>query len=224
MTCIWAWLMVLARRLAFVQPDVETVRSVFPFEQLAHFCDQGPHLQQLVLRQLEEQLDMALGDDQRVALGNGEPVQDRHSCVGAHPNSPLRQAAKWLGVILQYLTAQIAAGAKAIIICEPAANKVYFSPNQLAKGYEVFDRFVMEPNRRIKELLTTHGADLIFHDCGELLDGMVRRFTTLDPVILSLGSSRKLWDDAALVPKSTILYGFCPPNGSTPTRSLAWLR
>jgi uroporphyrinogen-III decarboxylase len=113
-------------------------------------------------------------------------------------------------VILQYLKAQIAAGAKAIIICEPAANKVYFSPNQLAKSYGVFDRFVMEPNRRIKEFLATHGVDLIFHDCGELLDGMVRRFTTLDPVILSLGSSRKLWEDAALVPKTTILYGNLP--------------
>jgi uroporphyrinogen-III decarboxylase len=115
-----------------------------------------------------------------------------------------------MGVILQYSKAQIAAGAKAIIICEPAANKVYFSPNQLAKSYEVFDRFVMQPNRRIKEFLATHGVDLIFHDCGELLDGMVRRLTTLDPVILSLGSSRKLWEDAALVPKTTILYGNLP--------------
>lgn len=113
-------------------------------------------------------------------------------------------------VILEYLKEQIAAGAKAIIICEPAANQVYFSPNQLAKSYEVFERFVMEPNRRIKELLTANGVDLIFHDCGELLDDMVRQFTTLDPVILSLGSSRKLWEDAGLVPKSTILYGNLP--------------
>lgn len=113
-------------------------------------------------------------------------------------------------VILTYLKAQIEAGAKAIILCEPAANKVYFSPNQLAKGYQVFDRYVMEPNRRIRKLLAEAGVDLIFHDCGELLDGMVQRFATLDPAILSLGSSRKLWEDAALFPKSTVLYGNLP--------------
>ena len=115
-----------------------------------------------------------------------------------------------MNAILPYLKAQIAAGAKAIILCEPAANKVYFSPNQLAESYEVFDRYVMEPNRRIKALLDARGVDLIFHDCGELEDEMVRRFSTLDPAIMSLGSSRILWDDAALVPKSTVLYGNLP--------------
>jgi uroporphyrinogen-III decarboxylase len=113
-------------------------------------------------------------------------------------------------VVLQYVEAQVAAGAKAIIICEPAANQVFFSPNQLARSYAVFDHFVMEPNRRIKELLIAHGADLIFHNCGELLDGMVRRFASLDPAILSLGSSRKLWQDAALVSPATVLYGNLP--------------
>lgn len=113
-------------------------------------------------------------------------------------------------VILIYLKAQIEAGAKAIILCEPAANKVFFSPNQLAKGYQVFDRYVMEPNRRVKDLLNDAGVDLIFHDCGELLDGMVQRFGTLDPAIMSLGSSRTLWQDASLLPKSTVLYGNLP--------------
>jgi len=113
-------------------------------------------------------------------------------------------------VILTYLKAQIDAGARAVILCEPAANKVFFSPHQLARSYEIFDRHVMEPNRRIKKLLDEAGVDLIFHDCGELLDGMIRRFVTLDPAILSLGSSRILWEDAALVPKSTVLYGNLP--------------
>ena len=113
-------------------------------------------------------------------------------------------------MILRYLGAQLEAGAKAVIICEPAANKVYFSPNQLAKTYAVFDRFVMEPNRRIKALLAARGVDLIFHNCGELVDGMVSRFASLDPAMMSLGSSRKLWEDAALVPKSTVLYGNLP--------------
>jgi hypothetical protein len=77
-------------------------------------------------------------------------------------------------------------------------------------SYEIFDRYVMQPNRQIKDLLAAHNVDLIFHDCGELLDGMIQRFVTLDPAILSLGGSRLLWQDATLVPKSTVLYGNLP--------------
>jgi hypothetical protein len=39
---------------------------------------------------------------------------------------------------------------------------------------------------------------------------MVRRFATLDPAMMSLGSSRVLWEDAALVPDSTVLFGNLP--------------
>ena len=40
---------------------------------------------------------------------------------------------------------------------------------------------------------------------------MVEQFATrLDPAILSLGSSRTLWEDAALVPKSVVLFGNLP--------------
>lgn len=113
-------------------------------------------------------------------------------------------------VIHRYLDAQLSAGAKAVIVCEPAANLVYFSPKQLATNFAVFDRLVMEPMRRIAARLRDHGADLIFHDCGELTDEMLRRFATLDPAVLSLGSSRKLWEDAALLPKTTVLYGNLP--------------
>ena len=112
--------------------------------------------------------------------------------------------------IKNYLDAQIEAGAKAIILCEPAANKVYFSPNQLAENYDIFDRYVMRFNLAIREQLRFRGVDLIFHDCGELLDGMVHRFATLDPAMISLGSSRLLWEDARLLPKSTVLYGNLP--------------
>ncbi len=115
-----------------------------------------------------------------------------------------------LDAVLFYLKAQIEAGAKAIFICEPAANKVYFSPLQLEESYEVFDRFVMEPNQKIKALLNEHQVDLIFHDCGELTDGMLQRFSRLDPAMLSLGSSRKLWEDARLVAQTTVLYGNLP--------------
>jgi len=112
--------------------------------------------------------------------------------------------------IQKYLDAQMAAGAKAIILCEPAANRVYFSPNQLAASYDIFDRYVMKLNLALRDQLDARGVDLIFHDCGELTDGMVRRFAQLDPAIISLGSSRQLWEDAALLPKSTVLYGNLP--------------
>jgi uroporphyrinogen-III decarboxylase len=109
-----------------------------------------------------------------------------------------------------YLDAQMDAGARAIIVCEPAANRVYFSPNQLAESYEVFDRYVMRYHRALRDRLEARGVDLIFHDCGELEDDMVRRFATLDPAMISLGASRRLWHDATLLPNSTVLYGNLP--------------
>ena len=40
---------------------------------------------------------------------------------------------------------------------------------------------------------------------------MVHAFATrLHPAILSLGSSRKLWEDAAVVPKDVVLFGNLP--------------
>ena len=113
-------------------------------------------------------------------------------------------------IILDYFNAQIDAGAKALIVCEPAANLVYFSPNQLDNSFEIFDRYVTEPMRRIKALLDSRGVDLVFHDCGELTNSMVERFASLDAAMISFGCSRQLWEDAALVPKSTVLYGNLP--------------
>ena len=115
-----------------------------------------------------------------------------------------------LNAILPYVEAQCKAGAKAFIMCEPAANMVYFSPNQLAESYDVFERYVMGPCRRVKAVLDKYGVGLVFHDCGELQDEMVRRFATLEPMILSFGSSRKLWEDAALVPENIVLFGNLP--------------
>jgi uroporphyrinogen-III decarboxylase len=78
-------------------------------------------------------------------------------------------------------------------------------------GSDIFERFVMRPNLRIKQQLASAEVDLIFHDCGELTGSMVEQFASrLDPAILSLGSSRKLWEDAALVPKSVVLFGNLP--------------
>ena len=113
-------------------------------------------------------------------------------------------------VIHRYLKAQIDAGAKAIIVCEPAANLVYFSPKQLDVSHDTFDRLVMEPMRRLCALLRENDVDLVFHDCGELTEGMVRRFATLGAAMISFGSSRRLWEDAAFIPKDTVLYGNLP--------------
>ncbi len=118
----------------------------------------------------------------------------------------LAELAVWRSV-----RAQAAAGARAVIICEPAANIVYLSPKQIEAGADIFERFVMQPGLRLKKELTEAGTDLIFHDCGQLNGGMVKQFAArLDPVILSLGSSRCLWEDAALVPKNVVLFGNLP--------------
>lgn len=112
--------------------------------------------------------------------------------------------------IQHYIKAQIAAGAKAIFICEPAANAVYLSPRQIERGSDIFDHFVMRNLLRIRFLLLENDVDLLFHDCGELTDTMVEQFVRLDPALLSLGSSRKLWEDARLVPQDIVLFGNLP--------------
>ena len=106
---------------------------------------------------------------------------------------------------------QIGHGARAIMICEPAACIAFISPRQLKAGSDIFERAVMEPNLRLKALMEEAGCDLIFHDCGELIGPMVEAFARrLHPVLLSLGSSRKLWEDARLVPRDVVLYGNLP--------------
>jgi uroporphyrinogen-III decarboxylase len=113
-------------------------------------------------------------------------------------------------VIEWSLQKQVDAGARAVVICEPAASTAYISPRQMTGGADTFDRYVMHFNRRLKSVLDQAGADLIFHCCGEITDEILKRFVELDPAILSLGGSRKLWEDAALVPKTTVLFGNLP--------------
>jgi hypothetical protein len=98
-----------------------------------------------------------------------------------------------------------------MMICEPAACTAFISPRQLKAGSDIFETLVMEPNLRLKAVLDEAGCDLIFHDCGELIDMMVEAFATrLHPSILSLGSSRRLWEDARLVPPDVVLFGNLP--------------
>lgn len=109
------------------------------------------------------------------------------------------------------LRAQMAAGARAVLICEPAANTTYLSPRQLQAGAAIFERYVLEPNLRLKSFLTEQAMDLIFHDCGDLQPEMIEAFANrIHPAVLSLGSSRKLWEDAAMVPPDVVMYGNLP--------------
>ncbi len=115
-----------------------------------------------------------------------------------------------LACVLTQVGRALDAGARAVFVAEPAANQIYFSPLQLAGGSDIFERCVMAPNRRIAELLAARDADLLFHCCGEITDSMLESFGSLRPSLLSLGSSRRLWGDAARVPKDTVLYGNLP--------------
>lgn len=128
--------------------------------------------------------------------------------------------------VYRSVRSQIAHGARAIMICEPAANTSFLSPRQLKAGSGIFERLVMEPNLRLKAVLDHGACDLIFHDCGELTDPMVEAFAhRLHPVVLSLGGSRKLWADARLVPDDVVLYGNLPTksfysNGAMPVEEV----
>ena len=97
------------------------------------------------------------------------------------------------------------------MVCEPAACTAFLSPRQMKAGSPIFEQLVLTPNSRLGAVLKQAGADLIFHDCGELTGGMIRDFAIrLEPAVMSLGSSRRLWEDAALVPGSVVLYGNLP--------------
>jgi hypothetical protein len=115
-----------------------------------------------------------------------------------------------LQMVLRSVGAQIEAGAKAIFIAEPAASSVYLSPKQMDAGSDIFERYVIRLNREVKTRLDAAGVDLIFHCCGEVTDDMLRAFCRLEPVMLSLGSSRRLWDDARVVPHDIVLFGNLP--------------
>lgn len=116
-----------------------------------------------------------------------------------------------LKTVLKSLTLKIEqAKAKAIFLCEPAANLVYFSPKQMEEGSDIFDRFVVEPNRKIKDLLDKKGVDLIFHDCGDLKPLMVQKMASLKPAVFSFGSPVKLWEMEPFVDQETVIFGNLP--------------
>lgn len=116
-----------------------------------------------------------------------------------------------LATVLRSVRAQVEAGARAVIVCEPAVSVTYLSPRMMARAPQVLEKFVLAPLRRVRDQIAKGGADLILHDCGQLNTDLVRTLAgELHPAMLSLGSSRALWEHAAVVPKDTVLYGNLP--------------
>lgn len=135
--------------------------------------------------------------------------------VGAEDDPSVDLAQRLLDLstrmVLRSARAQLRAGARVLVVAEPAANSVFISPRQMDEGSDVFERWVMEPNRLLRALLRDAGdAQLFFHCCGDVTPDMVREFAALDPAVLSLGGSRRLWEDAPLVPETTVLFGNLP--------------
>ncbi|MCH7226587.1 uroporphyrinogen decarboxylase family protein [Haloferula sp. A504] len=112
--------------------------------------------------------------------------------------------------IHRWIELQIDAGARAICLCEPACNVVYLSPRQLEQQPELLDTLVLDFNRRLKALMDENDVDLIFHDCGELNEPILRGIDTLDPAILSLGSPCHLPEVAPWISQRTVIMGNLP--------------
>jgi uroporphyrinogen-III decarboxylase len=142
-----------------------------------------------------------------VALaGRGAPAEDEPLVATAERALVLAGLA-----VHRSLRAQAEAGAAAVIVCEPAASALFVSPRQMAQGSSAFDRFVLEPLSSLKALLDEQGVDLFLHDCGEPTTAMVRALASrVRPAVLSLGASRRLWEDAAVVPRDVVLFGNLP--------------
>ena len=211
-----------AERFHFTSPLDETVLATICGEQTVPFCagsiarDEG--LAYIGTLPDLFAVGMAIGPFSLTTRLMADPITAAAmagSGVGAEDFDEVRLL--WLclhaseAAVLRSVRSQIRHGARAIMICEPAANTSFISPRQIKAGSNLFERLVMEPNLRLKAALDAAGCDLIFHDCGELIDPMVEAFAhRLHPVILSFGSSRKLWQDANLVPSDVVLYGNLP--------------
>jgi hypothetical protein len=142
-----------------------------------------------------------------VALaGRGVPADDEPLVATAERALALAEH-----TVRRSLRAQAGAGAGAVIVCEPAVSALFVSPRQVAQGSPVFDRFVLAPLLALKSLLVDLGVDLFLHDCGEPTTAMVQALASrVHPAVLSLGSSRRLWEDAAVVPPDVVLFGNLP--------------
>ncbi len=206
----------------FSSPLDESALAAMCAEQTVPFCT-GSTARDQALAYIAAQPDlvavgMAIGPFSLATRLMADPITAAAmagSGVDADDSAEVRLLWQCLRVaeaaVLRSARSQIGLGAKAIMVCEPAASISFISPRQIKAGSNLFERLVMEPNLRLKAAFDAAGCDLIFHDCGELIDPMVEAFAhRLHPAILSLGNSRKLWEDACLVPSDVVLYGNLP--------------
>lgn len=201
-------------------PEEEAVRAYdedsVPFPQ-ASLAQQG------AIRYISTRTDlipvgMAIGPFSLMTRLLADPITPLAlaACGATEEDEPaLRLAAAALRLarraVLRSVQAQVAAGARAVILCEPAVSTTYLSPRHLARAPGLLEQFVLGPLREVRGRITAAGADLILHDCGVLTTELVRVLAReLHPAMLSLGSSRKLWEDAAVVAPDTVLYGNLP--------------
>jgi uroporphyrinogen-III decarboxylase len=113
--------------------------------------------------------------------------------------------------VLACCRVQCRAGARAIMVCEPAVNTVFFSPNQIRrKGSRLLADYVIGPAGRIRRMLDEWDCDLWIHDCGELVPEIASGFAELSPELFSFGSPVKLWEMEPFVDKSTVIFGNLP--------------
>ncbi len=211
-----------AETFQFKSPLTEAELATLCGEQTVPFCA-GSRARDEALRYIRSKPDlvavgMAIGPFSLTTRLLADPITATAMAgSGVEPEDSDEVRMLWQclraaeAAVLRSIQSQIQHGAKAIMICEPAANIAFISPRQMKAGSNLFERLVMEPNLRLKAALDEAGCDLIFHDCGELIDPMVEAFAhRLHPVMLSFGSSRKLWEDARLVPDDVVLYGNLP--------------
>ena len=211
-----------AERFHFTSPLDEAKLAVLCGEQAVPFCP-GSIARDEALAYVGTLPDlfpvgMAIGPFSLTTRLMADPITATAlagSGVGADESDEVKMLWQCLraseAAVLRSVRSQIAHGAKAVMICEPAACTAFISPRQIKSGSNLFERLVMEPNLRLKAALDEAGCDLFFHDCGELNDSMVEAFAQrLHPVMLSMGSSRKLWEDARLVPDDVVLFGNLP--------------
>jgi len=115
-----------------------------------------------------------------------------------------------MGLVKKYIAAQLDAGAKIIVLAEPAANMVYLSPKQIDEGSNVYKRYILENLLELHSIMKAKGAGLFLHCCGDLSADMLKGLAGLEPLVLSLGSSRVLWEDEEYIASGTIIYGNLP--------------
>jgi uroporphyrinogen-III decarboxylase len=194
-----------------LEADAEDAARPHPAEQQAHFDAIGwvaAHAPELV------PVGMSIGPFSLMTKMVPEAIPGV-ALWGSADEPSVAQVERFLrlaeGTVARSFRAQIRAGARAMLVCEPAASIAFLSPRQMKRNPAVFEHFVLAPHLRLKALLDAAGVDLIFHDCGELTAEMVEAFGhRIHPAVLSLGSSRKLWEDAARVPDDVVLFGNLP--------------